>query len=618
MAGQTERALAKNDDQQKPTKAKKKRSGGTKKASSSTTRKKSSTSRSAKQTENAGLPIMKLRAIDIVDGSSANTTAPDKAKDQDNEEPQVIHMPPPTTAEETAEAEEASPPAPGTAVENEDHANENQVSDPELLELLEQLSVTIDTANTVLDAAANVPNETSQSQFQIEPNPLQPDNTMQMQHPQGPDQQFDRLSDRLNSIQQEKDDLRPLAERFASTPNAGNTGREKRGKFGLVANAALTGLIVAAGVGWLAYTNPWIFEGSGETSAPAPEPEQVATIQPQETVAAEPEAAKDQTQLGDQQAPAQVATTEQAPPPQADQAAPPKSESAPPPPSAADPAPATENTSVAALTPPEDDPVPMESAEKAPVTQPESVTVEPVRGTAGEKIALDIKLPADAESAEMSIMIQSVPKQTELSAGKNLGSGNWLLTTGQLDGLTLNTTRALQPGDYQVEVIMVRSDGKVPEARKLALVIDAPAAPTQANVQSAPAPEKPVVAPKAAEPAPKAALARPERVAPTEPAAAPPPAPTATANPTLPPLTAKQVSNILKRGDALLAQGDVAGARLLLGYAATRGNKDAMLKLGNSYDPEYLAKLGVRGVDPDPAKAAEWYERAKQATATAQ
>lgn len=616
MAGQTERALAKDDDQQKPTKSKKKRSTASKKASSSSTRKKTASSRSAKQTENAGLPIMKLRAIDIVDGSGANAPPPDKAKDQDNEQPQVIHMPPPpaneagAVNESGAADEDASAAANSTAVENEDHANENQVSDPELLELLEQLSVTIDTANTVLDAAANVPTETSlpQSEDLTQPPPLQPDNTMQMQNSQGPDQQFDRLADRLSGMQQEKDDLRPLAERFASKPNSGDTGREKRGKFGLVANAALTGVIVAAGVGWLAYTNPWILDGVREAPAPAPEPEQAATIQPQETetAALTPDPAKDQTQLGNQQIPAAPAAPL------------PKTETDVQPP-VTNVAPEPRKPALSALTPPEDDPVPMESAGQAPATETAAPAPDPVRGTAGDKIALDIALPADAESAEMSIMIQSVPKEIELSAGKNLGSGNWLLTTSQLDGLTLNTPRALQPGDYQVEVIMVRSDGKVPEARKLALIIDAPTAPAQVNVQPAPAPqpEKSVVAPKPAEPA-KAAVAPVEPAAPSQPAATPPPAPAATAKPSLPPLTEKQVSNILKRGDALLAQGDVAGARLLLGYAATRGNKDAMLKLGRSYDPEYLSKLGVRGVDPDPAKAAEWYERAKQTTATAQ
>lgn len=608
MSGQTERALAKNGDQQKTTKSKKKRSTGTKKASSSSTRKKTTSSRSAKQTENGGLPIMKLRAIDIVDGSGANAPPPDKAKDQDNEQPQVIHMPPPAANEAGAADEEASLVAASTAVENEDHANENQVSDPELLELLEQLSVTIDTANTVLDAAANVPPETlpPQSDNLTEPPLPQPDNTMHMQNSQGPDQQFDRLADRLSGMQQEKDDLRPLAERFASKPNSGDMGREKRGKFGLVANAALTGVIVAAGVGWLAYTNPWIFEGGSEPTAPAPEPEQAVTIQTQETAAANPEAAKDQTQLGGQQTPlpkieqAPLPRTEQASPPKTEQAALPRTENEVQPP-ATDAAPAAPKPSLSALTPPEDDPVPMQSPEKAPVTA--APALEPIRGTAGDKIALGIEIPADAGGAEMSIMIQSVPKQMELSAGKNLGSGNWLLTTGQLDGLTLITKRDLQPGEYQIEVIMVRSDGKVPDARKVAVAIDA-------AVQKAPAPKNPAVQPRPADTVKETAVA---------PTAAPPPAPPAAApKPALPPLSAKQVSNILKRGDALLAQGDVAGARLLLGYAATRGNKDAMLKLGRSYDPAFLSQLGVRGVEPDPAKAAEWYERAKQTTATAQ
>jgi TPR repeat protein len=67
---------------------------------------------------------------------------------------------------------------------------------------------------------------------------------------------------------------------------------------------------------------------------------------------------------------------------------------------------------------------------------------------------------------------------------------------------------------------------------------------------------------------------------------------------------------LFTRGDTLLSQGDVAGARLLLEYAANSGNKQAMVRLGNSYDPEHLAKLGVRGVQPDEARAVHWYDRA--------
>jgi len=54
---------------------------------------------------------------------------------------------------------------------------------------------------------------------------------------------------------------------------------------------------------------------------------------------------------------------------------------------------------------------------------------------------------------------------------------------------------------------------------------------------------------------------------------------------------------------------------LLLEYAANSGNKQAMVRLGNSYDPEHLAKLGVRGVQPDEARAVHWYNRAAKSAA---
>lgn len=600
MAGQSEMALVNSDDQEKATKRKKtrsKRSTAAKKTSSAA-RKKPASSLKAKLAESDGLPIMKLRAIDIVDGSGEKASGPSKAKDQDNEQPQVIHMPPPATRAPDLSDTAASAPANSASANNENQTDENQVTDPELLELLEQLSVTIDTANNVLEAAANVPTDAPQPQPQEMSEQIAPEREMaaQTQGPHGSDHHFDRLV----GIHAEKDDLRPLAERFASTPASDDAGKSKRGKFRLIANAALTGLVIAAGVGWLAYTNPWILESGDETAAisPVPAPQQVAV--------AEPEDPKDQAQLADDRAPIQKPETRTS-----DVAA----------------APAIPKPKLSALTPPADDPAPMEDAAKAPSA--EIVPLEPVRGLAGEKIALGIEVPADAAGAEMSVMIQSVPEKAKLSIGKNLGSGNWLLTTEQLNGLTLNTQDDLAPGDYQVEVIMVRSDGKVPEARKIAVVVGAAPTPVKASVQAAPA-KKAVKAEPATE-GKRENAAKPDVAVRVEkepapaliPAVAPTAAPASTSEPkaqpapVLPSLSPAEVNSILRRGDALLREGDVAGARLLLGYAASRGNKDAMIKLAKSYDPEFLAKLGVRGVQPDPEKAAHWYGRAEK-TAAAQ
>jgi len=71
-----------------------------------------------------------------------------------------------------------------------------------------------------------------------------------------------------------------------------------------------------------------------------------------------------------------------------------------------------------------------------------------------------------------------------------------------------------------------------------------------------------------------------------------------------------EVANLLKRGQDLVAQGDIAGGRLLLRRAAEAGDPQAMQALGATYDSAVLSKLKVIGVAPDDARARAWYERA--------
>jgi hypothetical protein len=71
-----------------------------------------------------------------------------------------------------------------------------------------------------------------------------------------------------------------------------------------------------------------------------------------------------------------------------------------------------------------------------------------------------------------------------------------------------------------------------------------------------------------------------------------------------------EVERLVKRGEAYLAQGDIAAARLILGRAAEARDARATFSLGASYDPAVLKKLHVVGFRPDLAQARAWYEKA--------
>ena len=70
-----------------------------------------------------------------------------------------------------------------------------------------------------------------------------------------------------------------------------------------------------------------------------------------------------------------------------------------------------------------------------------------------------------------------------------------------------------------------------------------------------------------------------------------------------------EIGRLIKRGQQLLASGDIAPARLLLQRAANGGSAQAALILGGTYDPDVLREIGVLGFAPNPARPASGTKR---------
>jgi len=75
-------------------------------------------------------------------------------------------------------------------------------------------------------------------------------------------------------------------------------------------------------------------------------------------------------------------------------------------------------------------------------------------------------------------------------------------------------------------------------------------------------------------------------------------------------LDPEEIAMLVKRSEQLIAQGDIAAARLMLTRAAEAGDARAALVLGATYDADMLRKLGVLGVAADAAQARAWYAKA--------
>ena len=75
---------------------------------------------------------------------------------------------------------------------------------------------------------------------------------------------------------------------------------------------------------------------------------------------------------------------------------------------------------------------------------------------------------------------------------------------------------------------------------------------------------------------------------------------------------ADEIVMLLKRGQELMRNGDLAAARLVLRHAAEAKSAEAALTLGETYDPVILRELKVYGFSADVGMARTWYEKAKE------
>ncbi len=75
-------------------------------------------------------------------------------------------------------------------------------------------------------------------------------------------------------------------------------------------------------------------------------------------------------------------------------------------------------------------------------------------------------------------------------------------------------------------------------------------------------------------------------------------------------MTKKEITALVSRGDELLVLADVVSARLFYERAANAGDALAALRLGESYDPSFLARARLAGMRAQLAKAAYWYRYA--------
>ena len=80
--------------------------------------------------------------------------------------------------------------------------------------------------------------------------------------------------------------------------------------------------------------------------------------------------------------------------------------------------------------------------------------------------------------------------------------------------------------------------------------------------------------------------------------------------PEQPPLSSVESAALISRGDVLMSTGDLTSARQFYERAADHGDGRAALRMGETYDPAFLAQSRLDGARGDALLAARWYLRA--------
>jgi hypothetical protein len=223
-----------------------------------------------------------------------------------------------------------------------------------------------------------------------------------------------------------------------------------------------------------------------------------------------------------------------------------------------------------------------------------------------------------------SLLVQP-PGAVSAGAGtRNYGSEVELLLSSIVSRFFGDTA----PADTKVVPVPIRPE--VPRSAAVAALPAAPTAqPTAARLTSAS--EKSGVAPPSAV---GSAYASEAGDAPIGEGAKQPAVPAATndaAAPVLPPpeppsssavsvasgaplgreLPAADIAEFLARGDSYLHIGDITSARLFYERAADAGSGQGAMRLGATFDPNFLGRAGLIGTRGDQARADIWYRRAR-------
>ncbi len=212
------------------------------------------------------------------------------------------------------------------------------------------------------------------------------------------------------------------------------------------------------------------------------------------------------------------------------------------------------------------------------------------RGAPGTSIPLRISLPSPMLDEYTFVMLRGLSNAFKLSAGFRTKDA-WAVSLRDLAGLALVAPQEFT-GVVEIDVQLIKGREVAPETRKLTVVISKQGAPdpftaavTGSEVRTAAPPADPLGLKDDQEEEKTGLVGGLKGISDAEEAA------------------------MLARANQILKNSDVAAARLLFEYIAGRGSAKGAFAMGQTYDPEFLKTLFVKGLKADVEKAKAWYRR---------
>jgi hypothetical protein len=230
------------------------------------------------------------------------------------------------------------------------------------------------------------------------------------------------------------------------------------------------------------------------------------------------------------------------------------------------------------------------------------LSIQNVAGDSGARIPLKISIDQIDTQDYAFVMVRGLPDGFALSSGFRVKQ-SWAVSLKDLAGLNLQSPDGYK-GRLELEVLLVKGRNSPVESRTMTVSIgeSSPSGSTTTGTAAEPLDQIPSVVPPVIVSADHENAAQQDRSSGQEDTKPAEPAPRKLL------IDPKEEEAMLKRGLALLTNGDVASARLLLEHIARKGSGKGALALGQTYDPIFFSSINtLGGIQPDRDKAREWY-----------